>query len=71
MDVLPGGDIVVRGMGKFVQRHVPTSIGIDVTAPPRHDQPALLQEPHLVDIRGPHRVAFLVADLPLNGGVSP
>lgn len=47
------------------------AIGINVVAPPRHDQPALLQKFSFVDIRGAHAIAFLMAHLSFDGCVSP
>lgn len=46
-------------------------VGLQVAAPPVHDQPALLDELGLVDVSGADVVAFLVAHLPFNGGLGP
>lgn len=42
-------------------------VGLEIPAPPVHDQPALLDELGLVDVSGTDIVAFLVAHLPFNG----
>lgn len=42
--VWQGGDVVADRVGEFVGRHMPMAVGIEVVAPPRHDQPALFKE---------------------------
>ena len=46
-------------------------VGLQVPAPPVHDQPALLDELGLVDVSGADVVALLVAHLPFNGCLRP
>ena len=69
--MLQGGNVVADRVSEFVGRHMPMAVGVDVVAPPRHDQPALFEEFGLVDIRGTHTVAFLVAHLSFDGSVGP
>lgn len=46
-------------------------VGLQIPAPPVHDQPALLDELCLVDVGGADVVPLLVAHLPFNGGLGP
>src|SRR5690606_24854435 len=57
----------IRRIGKVIRRHMPFAIGIQVIAPPIHDQPTLLDELSLVDIGGTHAVSLAVAHLSLDG----
>lgn len=60
-------DVLAGQVGKLKGCHMLLTVGLQKPAPPGHDHAALFEELGLVDIRGAHVVAFLVAHLPLDG----
>jgi len=64
-------DVLAGLLGKFMRRHMVLAVCLQKSAPPSHDHPMLLKELGLVDIRGAHIVALLMAHLALDGRLRP
>ena len=73
IDPLPlhPGNIRPNLISELMRSDMLFTVGLQIPAPPVHDQSALLNELGLVDATGADVVAFLVAHLPFNGGLRP